>query len=141
MERKDNQKVLVDANIFAALYNKDDTLHKPASERWAELKQQRVLLHTTDLVINEALTTLRRRAGKQPAVELGRIIFHQTQILKIVRMTPTLKQRAFKLFQEVDIKDFSFTDAALIALKEQYGFQIESFDETLNKIATRRSSA
>jgi uncharacterized protein len=130
---KANRAVFIDTNVFVALFNKDDSLHKKATEIWHDLREGNALLHTSYFVISETLTVLRLRAGKGTALKFGRTIFEQTKALHLI---PTNEQRAksaYEIFTDVPVKNFSFVDATIIATAHEQNLEVISFDKNLLK--------
>jgi len=129
-----NRAVFIDANIFVALYNKSDSLHNRATELWTVLRGAHAKLVTSDMVLSEALTVLRLRAGQKHAVIFGKIVFSKSHSLKIVYMNENSMKRSYRLFQKVTKKDISFVDCSVLTLAKMYKLKIASFDKTLLKL-------
>lgn len=125
--------VFVDANVLVALFNASDSLHARAVALWQLLREQGSPLVTSDFVVAEALTVLRLRAGIPVALEFGAELLYKTKALEIISVDRPLLYRAFEVFSRIPARDMSFTDATIIALSQERGFIVVTFDATLRK--------
>jgi predicted nucleic acid-binding protein len=55
--------VFGDAGFFIALFSKKDTKHKRALELFKEIKDNRIVIHTSWFAVSEAMTVLRYQYG------------------------------------------------------------------------------
>ena len=130
--------VVVDSNIFIALFNQDDTLHERAVALWQEFRDdQGVLLYTSNFVLAEVLTVLRLRVSRTAAQSFGAIVFGQTRALHVIYIDHDLMKQSYEIFSTVPIKDFSFVDASLVALSKAFQAELVTFDKHLRAWSKR----
>lgn len=132
MEKK-NSLVFVDANVLVALFNKDDALHQKARKLWGLLEEEHAQLCTSNLVVSEALTVLRMKAGKSKSLRFGDIILKQSRLLKILYLNEAHTRYSYGIFSQVPQKDFSFVDASIVAFAKKYNLKVATFDSILKK--------
>lgn len=98
--------IFVDTSAWFAASVRSDRNHGPA-QAWVEENKEPLL--TTDYVIDETLTLLKRRGEFECALELGAEFFSGT-LAEIVRLTEADWLRAWNVFRHFKDKDWSFTD-------------------------------
>ncbi len=131
------QKILVDANVFIALLNKDDTLHARAITLWSDLKQENRALVTLNVVASEALTVLSQRGTKALALDLAEALYGGGENdIEMIYADRTLEERALEHFRGIRSKNSSFVDMIILAALEQYAIPgLASFDRALQRSA------
>lgn len=111
--------LFVDASAWVALIDSRDGCHLPARELWrASLEGRRSFL-TSDYVLDEAYTLLRRRRnGLVMAKELhGRI--GRSRLIEVAEIGPDLRDAAWEIFVAYDDQVLSFTDCTSFALMRE----------------------
>ncbi len=100
--------VCCDASFFIALFSKKDTKHKRALELFREIKDNRIIMHTSWFVISEAMTVLLYQYSYSEALTFNQSI----DLYKIYHSTESHHQQALALFNLFG-KDrkISFVDA------------------------------
>jgi len=100
--------VYCDASFFIALFSKKDTKHKRALELFREIKDNRIIMHTSWFVISEAMTVLLYQYGYSEALTFNQSI----DLYKIYHSTESQHHQALALFNLFG-KDrkISFVDA------------------------------
>ncbi|MDP3735122.1 MAG: PIN domain-containing protein [bacterium] len=133
-----NRKILVDANVFIALLNKDDALHLRAVALWADMKQENRELVTLNVVASEALTVLSQRGSKALALELAETLYGDGKNdIEMVYADRMLEERALERFRSIRSKNFSFVDTIILAALERYAIPaLASFDRILERYAS-----
>lgn len=107
--------VLVDTSAFHALQNAGDRReHDLARQAAEELESDGAILVTTDYVLDETYTLLRRVLGHRAAVRFGRKVQHGG--IAIIQVDQPIQQAAWQIFQRYADKDFSFTDCTSFAV-------------------------
>ena len=110
--------IFVDTSAFLAIENRRDAHHSRAlTLRDAWLKKGQTLI-TSDYVLDESYTIIRLRAGHPVAVQFGEAI-RDSQLLRIVHVTPEIIEEAWLLFKTYADHEFSFTDCTTFALMER----------------------
>jgi len=131
--------VFVDTGIFVAVRNKKDRNHRRATELMKRaLVAEFGVIHTSDYVIDEAVTTaLARTRNHQIAVNTGRYILDSERIEKLAVSREDF-DLAWSKFQKIRDKFLSFTDCTSLALIERHGIErIMSFDSNFDRLAER----
>ena len=131
--------VFIDTGIFVALRNADDELHVRSKELMKQaLKGEFGRIHTSDYVIDEAITTALVRTRRHDlAVDLGRYIIESPRITKLWTTEDTFDM-AWKKFKTFKDKPLSFSDCVSLALMEKNRIkQIISFDSGFNGLTQR----
>ncbi|MBU0567799.1 PIN domain-containing protein [bacterium] len=131
-------KLFVDTGAFLAIEDKADNHHRKALSFHRKALKENYQLLTTDYILDETYTLIRRRAGHRFAVEFGEKI-RGSRLIKVLPITPTIIDIAWNIFKKYEDKDFSFTDCTSFVIMEQnkiknafafdghfiqYGFQI-----------------
>lgn len=129
--------VAVDANVFVALFNRDDALHQRAIRLWQEFQREPIVLYTSDLIVSEVLTVLRLKVGREAALRFGEIVFGSSVVLRLVYADRELTRLAYEIFSAVPVKDLSFADAMLIAMAKTFRAEVATFDKKLRNAARR----
>jgi predicted nucleic acid-binding protein len=117
----------VDAWAFVALANDRDQWHDLARSANAELQARRARLVTTNVVVGETLTQLRRTMGHSRAVTFGewlQRVMAPGGEFEVVWITAELHRAAWELFRRYDDKDFSFVDCLSFAVMRERGIRV-----------------
>jgi len=131
--------VFIDTSIFVAVRNKRDRNHQRARGLMKRaLMAEFGVIHTSDYVIDEAVTTaLARTRNHQIAVNTGRYVLDSERIEKLAVSSEDFKL-AWSKFQNIKDRLLSFTDCTSLALMERRGIErIMSFDSHFNGLAER----
>jgi len=101
-------EVYCDASFFVALFSKRDTKHKRALQLFKEIKENRILIHTSWFIISEAMTVLLYQYGYSEALTFNQSI----DLYSIYHSTESQHHQAIALFNLFG-KDrkISFVDA------------------------------
>lgn len=123
-------KVFIDTGAFLALKDSNDVCHKKAVNIAKYLTEKtRKACITTDYVLCETYTILRKKAGHKLAVQFGEEI-KQGSRLEIVCLNKKLIDKAWDIFKQYKDKDFSFTDCTSFAVMKYYKItQAFAFDK------------
>ncbi len=87
------RRLLVDTSAWIALYDPDDQYHAAAKRVWKEFASQPVGLLTSDYVLDETYTHLRRRVGLKAAVTLHNVLAH-SKVVRILDVDASRTQTA-----------------------------------------------
>lgn len=112
-----NRVVFFDTGAFIALTNQADQSHLLAKNCLLELSSSRASFVTSNFVLDETYTRLRRRAGSKVAIEFGEKIQAGKEI-KIIFIDRTVEKRAWDIFKKYQDQRFSYTDCTSFALME-----------------------
>lgn len=114
-------RLFIDTSAFVALEDEDDEEHKAALDYREKIRREETLfrvLYSSNYILDEVVTLLRFKLGHQAAVAFGENL-RRSKIVRILRVTPTIEDNAWKIFKQYGDKDFSFTDCTSFALMEQ----------------------
>ena len=101
--------MLVDTSAFLALYNAADLEQYPVAQAVVEsLVAEGVPELTTDYVLDETYTLFRSVLGHRAAVAFGREV--RQGGVTIVQVDSGVQAEAWRIFEQYEDKDFSFTD-------------------------------
>jgi predicted nucleic acid-binding protein len=131
--------VFVDTSVFVAVRSKKDVNHQRAKHLMMRaLKAEFGIIHTSDYVVDEAVTTAPARTrSHRIAVNTGKYILSSPRI----ETTPISREDfnlAWSKFQKYHDKFLSFTDCTSLALMERRGIErIMSFDSDFDGLTER----
>lgn len=127
MERESD--VFVDANVFVALLNKDDTLHARAVSLWTRLKENESRVVTANTVVSEVITVLSQRASKDAALRFADTVYHGDGDIAVIYADRETEISAVEHLRSWRSKNVSFVDAIIVAIMRQRGIPyLASFD-------------
>lgn len=117
-------RILVDTWAWLALHNPRDNFHKVAITTYDELLDQGYLFVTTNFVLAESYTNLRRWGSAKLSIRFGRLLpqIASTGALEIIRITTEDEIAAWSLFEKYDdLSDLSFVDCTTFAVMQRLG--------------------
>ncbi len=134
--------VLVDTGPLVAYLNKDDPLHGQARRRVERvLTGEWGLPLSTDFVLDEGLTLLRRRPGRVALSQAFADYFlgstDRRPAVQLRTTTPTLLREAVRIHFERYDRALSFTDATLVAHVQETRGVLASFDRGFDGLVPR----
>ncbi len=117
------KRVFIDTSAFVALADRDDQFHSAATQKLSWLRHERLPQVTTNYVLVETYTRLRRLLGLPATLQFGyglrRLI--QEGRMSVVQIEPSLDEAAWEIFHHYADQDFSFADCASFAWLRQAG--------------------
>ena len=127
--------LFVDTGGWVALFSVSDRDHEAATHFWNALRDERRALLTTDYVLDETYTVIRRtRAGLQGAIEFHRLVTG-SRVIEIADVGAGLRQQAWDLFTRYDDKVLSFTDCTSFALLHERSLtEVFTFDSDFARV-------
>jgi predicted nucleic acid-binding protein len=100
--------VYCDASFFVALFSKRDTKHKRALQLFKEIKENRIVIHTSWFIISEAMTVLLYQYGYSEALTFNQSI----DLYRVYHSTESQHHQAIALFNLFgNDRKISFVDA------------------------------
>lgn len=128
------EKIFIDTSAFLGLYIADDDFHKQALQFLFSLSEKKVSFTTTNFVLDETYTFIRKRAGKKKAVEFRLFLEESIDTVRIVRITKVDEVAAWKFFQDLPGRGISFTDCTSFAVMKRLGLkEVFTFDRDFAK--------
>ena len=125
--------IFVDTGAWYASLVPTDPNHTTAAP-W--LAANRFPLLTTDYVIDETLTLLRSRGERKRALGLGARFFNH-RLAQTHKITAADLRLAWKIFEQFQDKDSSFTDCTSKVVMEQLSIKVAfAFDQHFHQFGT-----
>ena len=116
----------VDTWGWLALGHRRDQNHLIVKDYFHKLKQEKVLLHTSDYVLDEVMTLVFKRESFDEACQFMDGIFQSSDLkeLQIHRITPIRFEKTWKLRTRLQDKpNISFTDLSSMVLMDELGLR------------------
>ncbi len=121
--------LFVDTGAWFALADKSDQYHSKAVNIYPKLLSSYNNLKTTNLVIAETYTLIRRALGHQAAITFLENIAASPRVIKVYSDN-ILEEKAENILRKYQDQNFSYTDAVSFAVMKQYVIQKAfSFDQ------------
>ncbi|MBM3134442.1 MAG: PIN domain-containing protein [Chloroflexi bacterium] len=114
------RRYFVDTSFWIALFDRSDPAHDQATTFWQGLATKPLRLITSDYVLDEAYTFLRRHVGLQAAVDLHDAI-QASRLIEVAEVRAPIRAAAWDTLVKYDDKVLSFTDCTSFALMWQMG--------------------
>jgi len=111
-------KLFVDASAWIGIFDSHDKYHSVASQSIQRIRHDADLI-TSDYILDEALTFILNRAGKQIAVQCGQWAI-SAHFVEILRVDETVWQDAWDMFQSYGDKEWAFTDCTSFVLMRHH---------------------
>lgn len=120
-------KVIIDSNVFIAVFLLEDSLHSRATQLVSELKRTGVVFYTINLVLQESATVLSMRKGMTSARTFYASVHDFVD--QTVPFDESVEKESWKIFLSQTKKGTSFIDCAILATARHYCIdKIVSFD-------------
>lgn len=120
--------VFVDTSLFKALLDPKDDFHLAGVTIWGRLKLEQSCLGTSNFVLDETYTLLRKRCGKETAMRLRQLFIDNGPYFKISRVLAIDEADAWQWFSK-DWSNLSFTDCTSFAIMKRLGLvEVATFD-------------
>jgi predicted nucleic acid-binding protein len=126
------RRVFIDTSAFVALADRDDHFHQAAAEKLSRLRRERLPQVTTNYVLVETYTRLRRLLGLPATLQFGYGLQRLAGAgqLSIAYADPALDEAAWGIFRHYADQSFSFVDCASFAWLQAAGdVLVFAFDE------------
>ena len=127
--------IFIDTSAFLALEDESDQYHDEALQfREQVLRKGRYGMITTSYILDETLTLIRFRISIKSSIAFSKKI-RKSKVVKIVRVSEDIEEKALDLFERYDDKDFSFTDCVSFVVMKGMGIkETFAFDHHFNQI-------
>ena len=121
--------LFVDSSGWIALFDSNDKYYQLASKAMTSLQGEIVNFLTSDYVVDESLTYLRKKTGHHVATRFGQWVL-SAQHIKFVHVDEAVWQAGWEMFQAYEDKEWAFTDCTSFILMHQHHlWQAFSFDQ------------
>ena len=120
------KQIFVDTWAWIAINDSHDMLHHVASSIHRDLLSQRYLYITSNFVLAETYTLLRRRVSAKRAFSFGYEVRRITDlnILNTITITPEIEREAWHLFEMYEsVNGLSYTDCTSFAAMKARGLR------------------
>ncbi|MDD4530336.1 MAG: PIN domain-containing protein [Candidatus Gracilibacteria bacterium] len=121
---------ILDSNVWIALFNKEDSLNKKASDIMKELVKNNEKIFITEYLILEISTILLLKNGKKLADNFINFVYDNSDI-DIIYSDKYFFENTIQFFTKNNYEKLSFVDQSLLLLSKSY--QIITFDKELNR--------
>lgn len=121
-------KIFIDTEAFIALADMDDKYHLAAVNCFSRLLASQSPLMTSNFIVDETYTRLRRLLGSKAALRFGESLKAGANSIEIATITEDVEEIAWDFLKKFSDQDLSYTDATSFALmklkktKEVFGF-------------------
>ncbi len=131
---KASTRLFIDSSAWVAVFCKDDGCHQRALEYWQRVCGHRRFLLTSDYVLDETYTLLRRRRnGLRMAIAFHDLV-NSSKVIEIASVDESLSKEAWRIFVRYEDKVMSFTDCTSFALMRQRKLlEAFSFDDDFQR--------
>ena len=120
------KRIFVDTSVWCAYFVKKDQFHSKALSLINYYKDDLV---TTDYIIDETITLIRKRASFKTASIVANSLI-SSQLARIIEITRFDLFQALKIFNKYSDQDFSFTDCTSFAVIQRLNIKnVFSFDK------------
>ena len=126
-------EVYVDTVALLALTDRADQYHRRARKVLDMLTREKRALVTLDAVFGEAVTFIRRRMGRDVAIQFGEKLRNGS--LRIAYLDPVTDEEAWKLFRAWQEPGISYVDCTSFAYMEAQKLrEVFTFDNDFRKM-------
>jgi uncharacterized protein len=115
-------KIFVDTGAWVSIAMKRDKHHETAVQLLRNIQKDSVSLITSDYILDEVLTLVRKHSTHENARNIGVTIL-KSPVVRLERITESVWEKAWKIFQRYKDKMWSFTDCTSFALMDQLRIQ------------------
>ena len=130
---KISPKVFVDSSFFKAIIDKRDDFNKEANKIWVKLEKEKVILITSNYILDETFTLIRTKCGLKIVNAFRENLAESSKVLKFVRITINDEAEAWNWFLN-DWSKLSFTDCVSFAVMKRLKLtRAATFDQHFKK--------
>lgn len=138
--------IVLDTSVLAAYLHTGDSRHVAASDLMAQvLAGEMGVPVSSDHVLDEGMTLLRKRPGRQGVSQkFAALFFGDEDLRPVVDLRPADRhqlRRALELHLAHYARGLSFTDCVLAVTAQDLGCAVASFDAGFDGIVPRVSAA
>lgn len=112
----------MDTSAFVALENRRDAVHGRAVRAYRKMLKDSIRLVTSDYVVDETVTLLKRRAGVDVAAAWGRKLL-ASGLFEVTFVERSSLESGLDILESTGDQPFSFTDCTSFALMRAQGIE------------------
>ena len=121
--------IFIDTSFFKALVDQKDEFYDQALKINTALIKDNTMLVTTNYILDETFTLIRKRCGLAKALKLRENIANHSMTIHVVRVTTIHDAEAWTWFQN-DWSGLSFTDCVSFVVMQQRNItSVATFDK------------
>jgi len=125
--------VFVDTAGWVAYFNKRDSNHIEALKRWKLLRKEKIILVTTDYILDEMITLLKARRNTDTALRSVEAIL-SSKLVRITRISDDIFTSTLSIFRKYEEHQFSFTDCTSFEVMNRMRIKnVFTFDSDFKK--------
>lgn len=125
--------VFLDTSFFKAAIDPKDDFYIKAKGILNKLQKEKVNLVTSNYVLDESFTLIRKRCGREMVDKFRKYLSKSALVATIIRVTVADEAKAWDWFLK-DWKDLSFTDCVSFALMDRFNIKrTATFDQHFTK--------
>lgn len=135
-------KVFIDTSGFIAYFIKQEAFHEEIVRKLKVYQQQKVILLTSDYVLDELLTWFSAKQNKHILEKLiaGLEKMQQNDELRVLLIDPTIFKKAQEVIVKFSDHKISFTDATTYVLYKDFKLdEIFTLDKDFKKMRAKTS--
>ena len=117
-----NDSYFVDTGAWVALFDLNDQYHFRAEKFLSSIKGRHYLFFTSDYILDESITFIRRRIGHSAAIKFKNFV-EITATIKLHLINAEIQSQAWDIFCKYSDHDFSFTDCTSFAFMQTMGLK------------------
>lgn len=127
--------IFVDSSAWIALIDVSDGLHHEARGLWDIARHDRRSFLTSDYVLDETYTMLRRRRhGLRMATAFHGLV-ESSRLIEVAEIDQTIRRQAWSLFVGYQDKVLSYTDCTSFALmRDRNLLEVFTFDSDFQRV-------
>jgi uncharacterized protein len=126
-------KIFVDTAFFKALIDPKDDFYARAQQIWDDFLKIKPVLYTTNFILDEAYTLIRKRGGVNMAKDFYERWSNFDAGIKFIRVTVEDEKAVWNWFWK-DWSKLSYTDCTSFAVMKRLGLsKVATFDEHFQK--------
>lgn len=110
--------VFIDTSFFKAILDEKDEFYNKAVKIWEKLKEENAELTTSNFIMDEVFTLIRKRRGIKKLAEFRQFLIDNATGIKIFRVTAADEAEAWNWMLK-DWADLSFTDCVSFAVMKR----------------------
>lgn len=130
------RRIFLDSSALVAMADRRDPDHAAVTSFIQAIKDQTSLI-STDYVLDEAVTVVKRRYGYQSAVRLGRRL-RASDFCRYHVLTPEDEAATWAIFEKYDDKAWSYTDCSCLAVMQRLNItEVLSLDSHFRQIGVQ----
>ncbi len=120
--------VFVDTSFFKAIIDPKDDFYQEGKEILNKLQKEKVTLVTSNYVLDESFTLIRKRCGQDMVDKFRKDLSKSAMVVTIIRVTVSDESEAWNWFL-LDWSDLSFTDCVSFAIMKRLEInRVATFD-------------